>query len=68
MTKKSPTYCVQTWDLERGCFTRQVGVPLRVYGFRGLLRAIRGLRRCGYTAHRNAAGNDPFVLIERETR
>jgi hypothetical protein len=58
-------YRVTTWDCDKQAFTPQQGVPCRASGLGALRRTLRKLQECGYSCHRNAAGNDSYILIER---
>jgi hypothetical protein len=65
MAKRKPKYEVLTWDTELQKFTPQVGVRRGPYSLWGLKRALRKLQNMGYPCHRNANGNDHYVLVGR---
>ena len=64
-------YYVWTWATDKGRFTPQKGVRCGPYSLFGLRKALRKLRRMGYSATRlphrpgDADCGDPSVLIER---
>lgn len=65
-------YSVGTWDTDTQAYTPQHGLGKSLnITWRELVKAIRGLRRMGYTAHRirgSAGGdcdNDTGVLVQR---
>ncbi len=66
-----PRYDVLTWDGQLGEYTPQRGVRCRNLTLWGLKRALKALRRMGYSAHyrRDADGghsdNDPVTLVEK---
>lgn len=59
------TYRVLTWDPNSEEYTPQDGIPELVTGFRGLLMAVRLLKKAGYEAYRTHCDSDSSVLIER---
>lgn len=65
-------YSIGTWDTDAQAYTPQLGAgPSINVTWKGLLRAMRKLRRLGYSAHRyrDSDGthehNDWSVLVER---
>jgi len=77
MRRSSPvsaTYTIRTYDWDLAEYTPQAGmtVPSERVDIHGLRRALRDLRRLGYSCHRfrDAYGghddNDTSVLVERD--
>lgn len=66
-------YSVGTWSIDKQAFTPQQNIGMRSYNIPlwQLKRALKQLRRMGYTAHRlrDSNGehddNDLMVLVER---
>lgn len=65
-----PLYSVGTWDIDRQAYTPQTR-PWANMSLAQLRRALKQLRKHGYTCHRYRdedrahRDTDPFVLVER---
>ena len=65
-----PLYSVGTWDMDLQAYTPQEGltVPSQNVDIHGLRRALKELRRLGYSCHycsKRHWDNDCAVLVER---
>ncbi len=58
-------YYVQTWDTNKQDFTPQKGVRSGPYSLFGLRKAIRKLRKLGYSVRYRMGYGDPAVSIWR---